>query len=160
MTEAVKKKRDEWIVRFGLLAMAILFGYSFIFGLLYANWKHYWLTVDAKQTMAVVTDELWSGHGVVDYKYTVNQNEYTGRSTRNWEQEKYRNVGVGQESTVFYSFSHPWLSSLETPQFPQSGTIILLIALPIEFLLIITVVNPRSAWALNVLQEPQPKPKT
>jgi hypothetical protein len=159
MTEAVKKKRDEWITRIGLLAMAIFFGYSFIFRtLLFPNWTHYWQTKDATQTIAMVTKK--HSHGVVDYKYRIGTTGYTGRSQQNWEQEKYRDVGVGQESIVFYSFSHPWLSSLETPQFPRSGTILLLIALPIEIFLMITVVNPRSAWALNILKEPEPKTKT
>jgi hypothetical protein len=159
MTDAAKTKRDEWITRIGLLAMATLLGYSFIFRtLLYPNWTHYWLTKDATQTMAMVTKEHY--HGVVDYKYSIGTREYTGRSQTNWEQEKYRNVGVGQKSIVFYSFSHPWLSSLETPQFPRSGTIILLIALPIEIFLIITVINPRSAWAMNIHQESEPKNKT
>ena len=104
MTEVAKKKRDEWITRIGLLALAIFFGYSFIFRtLLYPNWTHYWLIMDAKPTMALVTEE--HDHGMVDYKYSIDEKEYNGSSQRNQEQEKYRNVGVGQKSIVFYSFS-------------------------------------------------------
>ena len=152
------KKRDEWITRLGLLGMAIVLGYSFIFRtMLFPSWTHYWLTKDAAQTMAVVTEQ--HSHGVVDYKYSIGATKFTGRSQCNWEQEKYREVGVGQESIVFYSSSHPWLSSLETPQFPRSGTIVLLIALPIEFFLIMTAVNPRSVWALNILNKQASKDK-
>jgi hypothetical protein len=151
--ETTHKKRDEWIVRLGLLGIAIFFGYSFIGGQLRGNWIEYWLAKDAKQTMAMLTEEF--SHGVVEYTYSIGPTTYTGRSQRNWEQPKYRDVGIGQNSIVFYSASHPWLSSLETPQFPRSGSIILLVAIPIEFFLIVTVINPRSRWALNVLQDQQ-----
>ncbi len=155
MAEPDHKKRDEWIARLGLMGIAIFLGYAFIVAELYGNWIHYWLTKDAREATAVVTKEL--SHGVVDYKYSVGANEYTGRSQRNWEQEKYRNIGIGQKSILFYSSSHPWLSSLETPQFPRPGLIVLLIALPIEFFLIVTVINPRSPWAMSILQEQKAK---
>ena len=140
MTDSARKKRDEWIVRIGLLAMAAVFGYSFIFKFLYNARAQYWLTVDAKQTMALIIKEL--EHGVVEYKYSVAGTEYNGASQRNWEQKKYRDVGVGQESIVFYSASHPWLSSLTTPQFPPAGTVVLFIALLMEFYLIVAALNP------------------
>ena len=76
----------------------------------------YTLAQDPKQTTAVLTESL--GHGVFRYKYSVAGREYSGASQRNWEQEKYRNVDVGAQSVVFYSASCPWISSLETPQFP------------------------------------------
>ena len=118
MTYAARKRRDEWIVRIGLLAMAVFFGYSFIFKFIYCARTQFWLTVDAKQTMALITKER--EHGVVDYKYSIAGKEYNGISQRNWEQEKYRDVGVGQKSVVFYSSCHPWLSSLTTPNFPPA----------------------------------------
>ena len=159
MSEAGQKKRDEWILRIGLLGMAVFFGYSFIFcNLIYPNWMQFWLHRDAIQSTAIITGTRQ--HGVVDYKYQAGGKDYTGSSQRNWEQEKYRNVGVGQESIVFYSTSHPWLSTLQNPQFPSSGTIMLVVVIPIEFFLIITVINPRSSWAMNVLQDKDSRTKS
>jgi hypothetical protein len=159
MSEAGHKKRDEWITRIGLLGMAVFFGYSFIFvNLIYPNWIHFWLHRDAIQTTAIITGT--HQHGVVDYSYQIGEKEFTGRSQRNWELEKYRNVGIGQTSIAFYSASHPWLSSLESPQFPRSGTIMLFVTIPIELLLIVTVINPRSSWAMNVFQDKDSRTKS
>jgi hypothetical protein len=153
MTETVKRKRDEWIVRISFLALAIFFGYSFIFKISYDMRAQYWLSLDAKQTMALITKVHGQG---VNYKYSVDGKEYSNESQRNWEHD----VGAGQESMVFYSSSHPWLSSVTTPQFQPLGAIVLLIALIAEFLIVITAINPKSTLALNVLKETQPKPKT
>ena len=153
MTEAVKKKRDEWIVRISFLALAIFFGYSFIFRVSYYMWTAYWLTVDAKQTTALITKVHGQG---VNYKYSVDGKEYYSESQRNWEND----VGVGHESIVLYSSSHPWLSSVATTEFQPLGAIVLFIALFAEFLFVMTAINPKSTLALKVLQEPQPKTKT
>lgn len=152
MTVATKKKRDEWIIRIGLLAMAIFFGYSFIYKVSYNMRTQYWLTVDAKQTKVLIT-KVW-GQGV-DYKYSVGNKEYNSHSQRDWEHD----IGAGQESIAFYSSSHPWLSSLtkpQTPLFQPVGAILFVVflslALLVEFLLIMTVINPRSLWVLQILK--------
>ncbi len=90
-----------------------------------AFWSCYWLTTEAKQSIAMIAKE--HAHGVVDYKYSVRQQEYKGTSQRHWEQEKYRNVHVGEESIVFFSSSRPWISSLETPSFPPRMTLFFII---------------------------------
>ncbi len=150
--DQASRKRDEWIVRLGILGLAIFFGGSFIFGLLRANWTHYWLTQDPVQATALITGER--SHGVVDYEYNAGPMKFTGRSQRNQDQEKYRTARIGQESIVYYSRSHPSYSSLETPIFPVPGSIILLVAIPIELMFLITAANPRSKWALNILPKP------
>src|SRR4051794_24312837 len=95
------------------LSLTVIF-YGFILvGGMRDFWECYWLTRDAKQGMAIVTKERQ--HGLVEYRYMVEQREYTGESQRNHEQEKYRNVHLGEESLVYFSASHPRLSSLETP---------------------------------------------
>ena len=98
----------------------------FLFASGKAFWVCYWLTRDAKQSTAVLTRE--HEHGVVSYRYTVNQHEYSGSSQRNGD-ERYRNIQVGQESIVFFSVSHPWISSLETPFFPPKATPFFILAL-------------------------------
>jgi hypothetical protein len=87
-----------------------------------AWWEYCWLIVDGRRGVAVVTEE--HSHGIVDYEYVVKGVQYTGRSQRNWDEEKYRNVGVGQKSIVFFSASHPWLSSLETPFCPSAPLVL------------------------------------
>lgn len=112
--------RLERVRRGGLLWAA----FTALFLIFYAGPRHfrdsYFLTKDAKEATAVLTEQRQ--HGVFRYKYSVAGHEYSGASQRNWEQEKYRNVEVGNESVVFYSASHPWISSLETPQFPPRDT--------------------------------------
>lgn len=81
-----------------------------------AFWYSYWLTEDPKQALALITEE--HDHGTVSYKYTVNHHEYAGLSQRNWEKPEYRNVHAGEQSIMYFSASHPWISSLETPVFP------------------------------------------
>ena len=90
--------------------------------------------------MAMLTKER--EHGIVEYKYSVDGRNYTGISQRNWDIVKYREVPVGQESIVYYSASHPWLSSLETPMFPTRATIFLLIASPFECMLLFMAILP------------------
>jgi hypothetical protein len=153
MTEAAKKKRDEWIIRISFLAMAIICGYFFIFEIFSNMRTQYWLNADAKQTMALITKVHGQG---VNYKYRVDGKEYNSESQRNWEHD----VGVGQESIVFYSSSHPWLSSVTTPRFQPLEAIVLFIAFFAEFLFVMTAINSRSVWALKTLQEWESKNKT
>ena len=85
-------------------------------------WMSYWLAADGKQSTALITRE--HAHGVVSYRYSVDDLEYTGSSQRNWGNERYRNIHTGQESIVYFSASHPWISSLETPFFPPRTTLL------------------------------------
>jgi len=101
-----------------------------ILGLILVSRVHYWLTTDGQQAIAVITAE--HQHNVVDYQYAVDGKKYKGTSQRNWENVKYRDVAVGGDSVVYYSASHPWLSSLETPCFPVRGTPVFLVLLPME----------------------------
>lgn len=140
MTEAAK-------VRLVVLIPALLLG-AFIFSFFHRVWADYWLSRDAEQTTAVITGER--SHGVVDYRYSAGAREYTGRSQRNWAEEKSRNLTVGQQSTAFYSSSRPWLSSLEPPAFPPSGTMVMVVALGMELLFVTTLVKPKGRWALNI----------
>jgi hypothetical protein len=103
-----------------LVLTVLFFGFILVGGI--RDFREcYWLKKDAKRGTAIITEQRQ--HGVVEYRYTVDQHEYTGRSQRNQEQEKYRNVGPGEESPVYFSASHPWLSSLEVPVFPPRSTL-------------------------------------
>src|SRR5262249_46843251 len=96
---------------FGVIVLAY-----FLFSAIRVFWTSYWLAADGQQSTALITKE--HSHGVVSYTYFANDHEYIGSSQRNWENEKYRNVQIGRESIVYFSASPPWISSLETPQFP------------------------------------------
>jgi hypothetical protein len=133
-----------------MLVAATLLAVSFLWPDARHSWVNYWLLQDSQQGLAVVTDEYWGGHDVVDYKYIVNQKEYTGRSPRNWENEKYRNVQVGGESVVYFSASHPWLSLLHKPTRVVEVWPITLLILLVEFLFVMTIVNPKGKWAMNI----------
>jgi hypothetical protein len=103
-----------------LFLTVVFFGFILIAGI--RDFREcYWLKKDAKRGVAIITKERQ--HGMVDYRYTVDRHDYTGESHRNYEEEKYRNVHPGEESLVYFSASHPWLSSLETPVFPPRSTL-------------------------------------
>jgi hypothetical protein len=130
------------------LCLAIGLGY-----LLYSAARgiraNYWLLQDTQQGMAVVTRELPSGHNWVAYKYTVAGNEYTGESARSWRDRRYAEVRVGEKSVVFFSSSHPWVSTLRMPDGIVEGMPVVLVVLVLEFFAIATVANPYGKWAIN-----------
>jgi len=118
---------------------------SFIWSFLHACWISFWLTQDSAQVMATIVSE--KSHGVVGYNYVVAGREYTGQGQRSRNQ--YQNVHLGERSLVFFSSSHPWFSSLETPAFPPSGLIVFTGALLMEMLFVMTVITPKGKWALQ-----------
>jgi hypothetical protein len=104
---------------------------------------------DCQQGKAVITKEFWGGHGRLVYRYAVNGKQFTGVSSPDWKDAKYKNVRIGEEAVVYYSESHPWLSLLFKPK----GFIDLLpalLALTLAFVIGITAIRPKSKWALNV----------
>ncbi len=133
--------------KLGLLLPAIVLGYFLV--TMAQQWRtDHWLLEDGLTGMALLTNKHWGGHGVYEYEYEVNQKKYTGRSQRNWRLENYRNVGPGGKSIVYYSASHPWLSALDKPNAVGVGWPVVLVALIMEFFLALTVINPKSKWAL------------
>ena len=104
---------------------------------------------DSRQGVAVLTKEYWGGHGQVVYRYVVNEKDYTGVSTRNWQDAKYSKVGIGEEAIVYYSVSHPWLSLLYKPD-GFLDVLPALVALTLGFFIVITALKPKSKWALNL----------
>jgi hypothetical protein len=130
------------------LIIAVLLGW-FLVGTGRSWWSEYWLLKDGKQGMAVVTKELWSGHNAVAYRYTVNYIEYAGQSGRNYRIPQYSHVLPGEQSIVYYSSSHPWLSSLRMPEVVGQGWPVILLVLCLEVLAVLTIIRPRSRWAFN-----------
>ncbi len=63
----------------GFLALLIYAG-------VHESWRNYWLMADGVQGTAVILEE--HSHGGVDYKYNLDDEEYTGRSQRNRDRPK------------------------------------------------------------------------
>jgi hypothetical protein len=140
-------------IRFVMLVPAGLIA-AFLILYLHLSWMGFWLRTDGVQVTAMITAE--HSKGQVDYKYNVNGREYAGSSQRNWSHEKYRNVHVGEESIMYYSSSHPGVSSLQDPEFPPSGLPVVIVALVMEFFFVETIINPGGKYALNIpVEEPR-----
>jgi len=136
------------------LVLATALGY-FLFGWARTAWINYWLLTDSREGMAAVTKMHWGGHGRVVYQYIANGKKYTGASSRNWQDLRYREVKPGGESIVYYSASHPWISQLYKPRAIVEGWPVLLIVLPLEFMALMTLIKPNSGWAFNIDEKKQ-----
>jgi hypothetical protein len=144
-----ERKRSSLSPRWIGLIIAIALG-DFLFLQVRSAWTNYWLLKDGQPGMAIVTKDYWGGHNVVVYEYAVNQKHYTGRSSRSWQEPRYRNVRAGDESVVYFSASHPWLSLLNKPRIVVEGLPVVIIVLGLELFAVVTIINPRSKWAFNI----------
>jgi hypothetical protein len=137
------------VARVGALVIVI------VLGLFLVSWisgvrAGYWLMKDAQEGIAIVTKDLWTGHNGVAYRYAVNHKEYTGKGMRNYQDPRYRNVHPGDKSVVYYSASHPWMSSLRRPDRIGEGLPVVLLVLLFEAMAVITLINPQHKWAFNI----------
>jgi hypothetical protein len=78
----------------------------------------YWLLTDGQEGKAVITGSspLRRRDESLDYSYEVNNTRYYGSSPRSWLEKPYWGVQIGGQSVVYYSASHPWLSSVRKPK--------------------------------------------
>ena len=130
--------------------IALFLGYAFIFTPIQGVWRDHWLVKDGQQGMAVITRRHWAGHGVVVYQYRVGQKVYTGQDRRSSQNPKYAHVMPGEQSVVYFSASHPWLSAIDLPRGVMiSGLPVVLLAWLLEAGLLVTVIDPKSRWALS-----------
>jgi len=137
--------------RVWVLLFALLLGYAFVFTPARQVWKDHWLVRDGQEGTAVITKEHWAGHGVVVYRYRVGQKVYTGQDRRSRQNSKYAHAVPGEESVVYFSSSHPWLSAINLPRnVGIEGLPVVMLAWLIEVSLFITLVNPKSSWALRL----------
>jgi hypothetical protein len=127
-------------VRLLLLIPALVAG-VFIFQIGRDVWRHHWLVSDAAPTRALITNK--HSRGVVDYQYTVDEREYAASIRTHWDVEKFARARIGEESVAFYSTSHPWLSSLETADFPKPGWATMAVALGLELFFVLVIFKPK-----------------
>ena len=144
------QKPTPTLDRIFAVTLTLLLGYYFVIAPAQETWSNYWLVKDAQEGTAIVTKELWTGHNVVQYRYRVNQKEYTGQDRRNWQDPKYAHVLVGERSPVHLSSSHPWLSALNRPRSVMiEGLPVVVLVWFLIALLVVTVINPNNKWALK-----------
>jgi hypothetical protein len=130
--------------------IALVLGQAFVWSPIRQVWRDHWLVKDGQEGTAMITGEHWAGHGVVVYEYRVGQMVYTGQDHRSSQDTRYALVMPGEKSVVYYSASHPWLSAINPPVGVFiTGLPVVLLAWFLEVGLLITVVNPKSRWALR-----------
>ena len=93
--------------------------------------ENYWILRDGIQTTAKVTGE--GTHNTIDYTYRVGGTTYSGNGHREYREGLPR-VTTGGESVVWYSASHPWLSTPRRPDAVFVGFPWLVIVVAMDFL--------------------------
>ena len=105
-------------------------------------WTAGWLIADRGRSTAVIT-EVFQPKRSVAYQYTVNGKTYTGFDTYAEENGKYWKPSLGEKCTVYFSSSHPWLSSLQDKTELASGLPAVIVGLLMECFIVWMVINPR-----------------
>jgi hypothetical protein len=147
--------QPTYVRRFWALVLSLFLGYCFVVQPAHLLWEHYWLLKDGQPGIATVTQVLLTGHGAVAYQYRVDQAEFTGtdavRGYNHGRGDTYPPAVVGQHLPLYFSVSHPWVSRLERPTgMVPVGLPLFLGVWALEALLIWTVINPNSRWALRI----------
>ncbi|HEY1788639.1 MAG TPA: DUF3592 domain-containing protein [Verrucomicrobiae bacterium] len=104
------------------------------------------LAQDSSQTQALILREL--SHGVVQYRYNIGGQQYTGQSQPSREQ--WDDAKVGSNITAIYCPHHPSWSSLKDPIFSPVQLLLPAIALVFEFFFVATIINPKGKYALQL----------
>ena len=134
--------------------LALLLGHFFIVVQVRDAWTRYWVLKDGQQGKALITKVLWTGHNGVTYHYQVNGKGFTGQDAA-----EYAHRVVGAQPAVFFSSSHPWLSTLRRPKTAMlEGLPVLLLVWFLIALFILTAINPRHRWALQIGIQPAKSP--
>jgi hypothetical protein len=144
---AVRTMSKKNQVRIVMLIPALIVA-GFLFSFVRTDWINFQLMIDLKKTQAIIVNQL--SHEVVVYTYIVNNKNYSGQSQG--DPSKYPVANIGDKTVVYYSPSHPWLSSLQEPVFPVGGIwgiFVLTVGVLIESLIVATILNPKGRWALK-----------
>ena len=105
-------------------------------------WTAGWLVADRGQSTAVIT-EVFQPKRSVAYQYAVNGKTYTGFDTYAEENGKYWKPSLGEKCTVYFSSSHPWLSSLQDKTELASGLPAVIVGFIMESFIVWMIINPR-----------------
>jgi hypothetical protein len=132
--------------RLHALLAVLLLGCTLVSGAI-AWWGDYWIFKDGRTGAAYLTATY--GRKDVAYQYTVNGTEYAGKGLRSRDDFRYGRVNPGERWPVYYSASHPWLSSLNQPRL-VGPTVGLLLLLLLEILVIKVVLIPGRRWTFGL----------
>ena len=139
----VARKRIGGTILFCILSWPLISG---VIGVVH----NYWLLNDCEKSKAYIIGASRRGHAVYNYKYTIENQEFSGASRRNYKDEKSKNAGTGDSVAVYYSKSHPWISSLYKPDALIVGLPFFAVIIIMQLFALITVINPHGKWALNL----------
>src|SRR3954447_24122691 len=127
---------EAWSQRLFAALGALLLGWG-IFTWFSGAHSRYWILRDGAQVTALINDE--GSHGTVYYTYSVSGRQYLGHSQRELRSQ----VGIGGQSSVWYSSSHTWLSLLKKPQSTLYALPWVVVALAFESQFFIALVASR-----------------
>jgi len=137
--------------RLVLLIPASVLAYGFLFLPATETWHSYLLMKDGRQGRAEIIQ--FAPKTQVVYRYRVGQKEYTGRDRRTDEERRAARNNLEEERnpTVYYSASHPWVSRLHRPTtLIPPGLPVFILAWFFLVLILVTIVNPKNKWALQM----------
>jgi len=140
------KDRLANLARLIVLIPMIVIGKE-VYGFAHQVWADYWLSKDGQPIAAFVTDT--HPKRVFDYRYSVNGTDYTGTGIREWEAEKIHALQAGETTTIYFSASHPWLSSLQTMRLAWAAFPIVVLLLLVEFFCLAVLVDPKGRWSVS-----------
>ena len=137
--------------RLVLLIPASVLAYAFLFVPGLETWHRYLLMKDGREGRSEII--RFAPKNQVVYRYGVNQKEYTGRDRRTDDDRRAARGNPEEERapTVYYSASHPWISRLHRPTtLIPPGLPVFMLAWFFLALMLLTIVNPRHKWALQM----------
>jgi hypothetical protein len=73
---------------------------------------------------------------VIYYTYSVGRASFTGHGQREYRDARYERVGIGARTVVWYSASHPWISTSRRPDATLYGLPWLVVVLLLDFAMI------------------------
>ncbi|MDB6064413.1 MAG: hypothetical protein JWR26_621 [Pedosphaera sp.] len=122
-----------------MVVLALLVG-GMIFSACRDYWKDFWISLDARKTVATIITER--SHGVYDYQYLVNGVQYIGQGQRGRTLDS--DAHVGGQALVYLSSSHPWLSAPQLPVFsPWNPLVIIAVLIAVEFYIVKWLIKTR-----------------
>jgi hypothetical protein len=125
---------------------------------LHAVWTDHWIRKDAEPVTAMVTH--LGPKRLLEYRYTLKGQAYSGRDSRDWEEEKDHPLNVGDQVTARVSASHPGLSALGDTGRAWIGLPIFLLLSFFELMLLGVFLSGilRLFFGISVLNEQQDSP--
>jgi len=116
-------------------------------------WTDHWIRADARPVAAIVTK--LGPKRILEYRYTLGGREYTGKDSRDWEEERDHPLNVGAPVTARVSGSHPWLSALGDTGRAWIGLPIFVIILVFELMMLGILLSGilRMFFGFNLLKE-------